>query len=534
MTVALGRTLLAGTVALPLLGMLGSLAAGGALGRGHRWVVALGWSGALMALGALVTVALGGPFGLEVGPHSQPVVGLWADQLTVTLVTLICLVGAVVQSFSLRYLQGDRSAGRFLAGVNGVLAGMAVVCTSATLAGLVGAWLAVGGAFVAVLSCRRDLPGVRGAVRRTAGMFALGDAALVVALALVWLRAGNLDLVAPGALEEVGDHLGGLRVLVALLVVGAALTRSAQGVLGRWLPGTVAAPTPASALLHAGVVNGGGILLLRLGALSGGSEIAMAVLFVVAGTSAVVAAQAMTRRPDVKGSLVFSTKSQMGFMVAECAVGADLAALVHLLGHALYKATLFLGSGAQVPRPGAAAARRARPWPRWMRVLASGSSAGAAVGVMVAVPGVLADRGGVVLAVFAAATAVSAAWSWWEEPPGSGQAVVVLAGGLLGAGALYGLVLGGLARWIGPALAAPGAGVLSPWWLLAVAGAGLLGVGLARVPGVRQRLLAVVVDAAAGDQAAIGPLRAWTASSEEPLAPQPIGSTQGIYQESAA
>ena len=148
--------------------------------------------------------------------------------------------------------------------------------------------------------------------------------------------------------------------MVALLVVVAALARCAQGPFGPWLPGTVAAPTPVSALLHAGFVNGGGILLIRTGAIASSSSVALVVAFAVAAATAVVATAIMAQRSDVKSELAYSTMGQMGFMVAECAVGAFGAGLVHLIGHALYKATLFLGSGAQMPRPGGVAPDRGR------------------------------------------------------------------------------------------------------------------------------------------------------------------------------
>ena len=52
---------------------------------------------------------------------------------------------------------------------------------------------------------------------------------------------------------------------VALLLVVAALGRSAQIPFHRWLPATLSAPTPVSALLHAGVVNAGAILVRQRG-----------------------------------------------------------------------------------------------------------------------------------------------------------------------------------------------------------------------------------------------------------------------------
>ena len=532
---ALGELCLSGAVGAPLAGAVVSVAGRGE--RSHRAAARLGWISAFLAVAAVVVVALHGPFVAAVDAgHGQVVLGLWADQLTVTLVLLVCVVGAVVQSFSLRHLEGDRTARRFFAATGVVVAAMAVVCASATAAVLVAAWVAAGAAFVVALGCRPDLPSVRAATRRTIRMFVVGDLAVVVALALVWLRAGNLDLASADALRSAAAHLGGLATPVALLVAVAVSTRCAQGPLGRWLPGTVSAPTPTSALLHAGVVNGGGVLLMRFGVLAGASMPAMVVVFTVAAVTAAVATQAMVRKADVKGALVLSTMGQMGFMLAECTVGAYLAAVVHLIGHALYKATLFFGSGAQVPRLGEEPVVPATVMPRAVRAGVSAAAAAAAVAVMAAVPQVLAERAGAVLVVFAAGTAASASWSWWGRAPASTRGALVWATTLLGAGAAYGLVLDGLGLWIGPSLPAVGAGVLSPWWLAAVAVPGLAGAVASRLPSVHRRLVAVLVDATAPPPAAFA--RPGTGGGAGRVAraegPAYAPSLEGAWEESAA
>ncbi len=494
---AIGRLCLVGAVIAPLVAAGTSFSSRTPLGRRSRTAAGLGWLSATLAVISATMVGLVGPFSVSLGgAHATPMLGLWADQLTVTLLVLVCVVGAVVQSFSVRYLQADRSAGRFFGAANLTVAMMAIVCTSETLLLLVLAWVGAGLAFVAVLGTRPELPGVRMSSRRTLKMFLLGDLGLVVALAIIWLRAGNVDLVSAGALQTAVRQLGSLPVVVALLVLVAALTRSGQGPLGRWLPGTVSAPTPASALLHAGVVNGGGILLIRLGALSGDSALAMAAAFSVAGLTATVASRLAAHKADVKGSLAFSTMSQMGFMVAECAVGAYLAAVVHLIGHAMYKASLFFGSGSQVPRSGSSersstvhASWHKSTIPLAARVAATLVATGATVTAMVLVPGTLAHRGGPVLLVFAAFSVAAAGWSWWGRCPASGRLSVLWTFITVSVGALYGLVLSGLGHWIAPALPFVGNQVLSPWWLVAVLAAGIALAALERAPIVERWLL---------------------------------------------
>jgi NADH:ubiquinone oxidoreductase subunit 5 (subunit L)/multisubunit Na+/H+ antiporter MnhA subunit len=163
----LGELCLAGAIVAPLVGAGVSAAGERVPGREQRAATGLGWVSALLALVTAVLVALHGPLvvAVDIG-HGQVLLGLWADQLTVALMVLVCVVGAVVQSFSLRYLQGDGAARRFFTAANVVVAAMAIVCTSATVTELVAAWVAAGVAFLVVLGCRPDLPEVQAATRR--------------------------------------------------------------------------------------------------------------------------------------------------------------------------------------------------------------------------------------------------------------------------------------------------------------------------------------------------------------------------------
>ena len=107
-------------------------------------------------------------------------------------------------------------------------------------------------------------------------------------------------------------------------------------------------PTPVSALMHAGIINAGGILVLRLSPLVSLSPYAMLALVAVGGFTALFASTIMLTQASVKRSLAFSTVAQMGFMMLECGLGAFHLALVHIVAHSLYKAHAFLSSGSAV------------------------------------------------------------------------------------------------------------------------------------------------------------------------------------------
>ena len=111
------------------------------------------------------------------------------------------------------------------------------------------------------------------AQRRTSWSFALGDLALLVAVIVAIATVGDIDLRSVGgsAVDLDRETVAGVSTLtvVAVLLVVAGVARSALIPIHRWLPSTLAAPTPVSALLHAGVVNGAGVLLIRFAPIYG-------------------------------------------------------------------------------------------------------------------------------------------------------------------------------------------------------------------------------------------------------------------------
>ena len=159
--------------------------------------------------------------------------------------------------------------------------------------------------------------------------------------------APGLDLQEPGAVAAaVGTSLPWAVVALGLVVAVAA--RSAQHPFRDWLPATLAAPTAVSALLHAGVVNGGAVLLLRAGGVLDAFPATWLVIVALAAWTMLTSVSAMGVTADTKGVLVRSTQAQTGFLLLTVAAAAPVAAVAHLVGHAAYKAGAFLGVGGVV------------------------------------------------------------------------------------------------------------------------------------------------------------------------------------------
>lgn len=458
--------------------------------------VAAGAAALVAAVAVGIAVVVDGPVTAVVTVDGTAVLGLVADRVTALLAFLVAGVNVVVQGFARRYLEGDPRAHRFFALAGLTAAATLVMVSSATLSGLIVAWVLAGLATTALLAHRAaDLPAARLGVRRTRLAFAVGDAALVVAGVLVLLTIGELDLRNVGAetptlaAERLLDLPGlpSVGAAVAVLLVVAALARSAVAPFHRWLPGTLAAPTPASALLHAGVVNAGGFLLVRLAPVFGLSPVATYLAFAAGATTAVLGTAAMVVKPDIKGALAHSTTAQMGFMIVQCAVGALGAAVMHLVAHGMFKATLFLGSGSAIGmlrrHHEAPAARPLLPAATRLAVATLLPAAALALAIVTLAPELVSSDGGVVVVLFAWLTAAHAVWGWLARPAAGAGAVLASAAVATVIAALA--YVGGvrfLKDSLDPAITGLGPNAVEPWLVVAVtvallAGAGVLAVG---------------------------------------------------------
>lgn len=442
-------------LALPLVAAVVSMVFGA---RHACWATRVGASAALsgVLLAAVLAIHVGSGAIVEIDWRSGPgdlLAGLAIDRLTAVFLLLIYGVSAVVACFAVRYLNGDDRAAWFSASAGLLTATTAGAVTSSTLIGLAACWTLSGVALCLLLGTYPSLAPARQGVVRTAAAFAIGDLAFWSAVAIITARVGTVEV------SRLGDAMSGqphtLIGAVSLLMVLAALARSAQVPFHKWLPATLAAPTPASALLHAGVVNGGGVLLVRTGGLVGQSTVAMGVTAVAGGLTMLYGSAAMLTKPDIKGALVHSTRAQMGFMILTCGLGLYAAAVFHLIAHGMYKATLFLNSGSALSQRDRAARRAPAPSTSPARTLLSTTGAmalsGSAVALAVAIVPWAVHPDGVVLLVFGWVTAAALTAGWLRRRPSVRVTAVVTAaltaiavGYLIAVAGLTGFVADGL------------------------------------------------------------------------------------------
>ena len=338
---------------------LSGFARPGRLGPGQiRLIEGLMLLALLVALGSAVMLAVG-------GPATSPLIGAMGlglsvrlDAVSAVMLALVAFVGWVVVRFAGTYLDGEPRQGRFIALLCSTLAMVLLLVVSGNLGQLVLAWVLTSIALNQLLLFYPERPAARRAARKKFIIARIGDVALLMAAVLLATTYGSADIATITAAARTGaggDAAGWAAGLLAL----AALLKSAQFPAHGWLTEVMEAPTPVSALLHAGVINAGGFLLIRFADVMLLSPGALAALVMIGGFTALFGGLVMLTQPAVKTSLAWSTIAQMGFMIMQCGLALFPLALLHIFAHSLYKAHAFLASGGAVER--IAAFRRPGP-----------------------------------------------------------------------------------------------------------------------------------------------------------------------------
>ena len=317
---------------------------------------------ALLALAAAVASAL---LLAVQGPSATPIVGLGGaaisvrlDAVSATMLVLVAFVGWVVVRYSIAYLDGEARQRAFLGWMAATLAAVLLLVQAGNLVHLVLAWIATSLCLHRLLLFYGDRVAARRAARKKFVVARLGDAALIGAAVLLAFGYGTADITAILAAAREGIAPDGVQWAAGLLAV-AAMLKSAQFPTHGWLTEVMETPTPVSALLHAGVINAGGFLLVRFADVLLLSPGVLALLVMVGGFTALFGGLVMLAQSAVKTSLAWSTVAQMGFMTMQCGLALFPLALLHIVAHSLYKAHAFLSSGSAVD--GVASLRRPGP-----------------------------------------------------------------------------------------------------------------------------------------------------------------------------
>jgi NAD(P)H-quinone oxidoreductase subunit 5 len=303
-------------------------------------------------------------------------------------------------------MAGNEARERFFAGLTGFTLAVGLLVAADHVAVFTLAWLAMGLIMAELIGHARSWPQARQAARVARRSFLASTFFVGLGLGLLADSAGTASL---GAGLAAIDTLPRWVVLASTSSLAlAAVVQSALAPFQGWLLSSMTVPTPASALMHAGFVNAGGVLLARTAPVVVAEPAVLGALAVLGAASALLGKAWKAVQPDLKRRLGCSTVAQMGFMVLQAGLGLFAAAVTHLALHGFYKAYRFLASGTGIQREAPAAEPETSLGPAGIGVAALTGALGAVEFAWLTGKGLHLD-GGLILAGLVALTGVHAA-----------------------------------------------------------------------------------------------------------------------------
>ncbi|CBL46205.1 NADH dehydrogenase I, chain L [gamma proteobacterium HdN1] len=287
-------------------------------------------------------------YGTWVGIGSfQPGFSAWVDMLTLTMLCIITGVGFLIHVYSAGYMVRDEGFARYFSYLNLFIAAMTVLVMADNLLLLFMGWEGVGLCSYLLIGFWYRDPANGAAARKAFIVTRVGDTAMIIGFFMLYLQFSTIDIAEILRRSHEAIYFNqSLYTVVALLLLGGAVGKSAQLPLQTWLPDAMAGPTPVSALIHAAtMVTAGVYLIARTHPLFMQAPLAQHAVGWVGLLTLLIAGASALVQVDIKRILAYSTISQIGYMFLGLGVGAWSASIFHLMTHAFFKALLFLSAG---------------------------------------------------------------------------------------------------------------------------------------------------------------------------------------------
>ena len=271
---------------------------------------------------------------------------LLLDQLSICFVLLITGVGTLIHIYSISYMSHDKDRRRFFAYLNLFVASMLLLVLGNSYLNLYVGWEGVGLASYLLIGFWNQKPAYATASKKAFVMNRVGDMGLSFAIMIAFATMGTVSFE---GVKEAAERAGtpALTAMGIMLLV-AAVGKSAQFPLQAWLGDAMAGPTPVSALIHAAtMVTAGVYLIVRSNFVFDAAPTAQLLVVIIGAITLIFGAIIGMAKDDIKKALAASTMSQIGYMILAAGLGpAGYAfAIMHLLTHGFFKAGMFLGAG---------------------------------------------------------------------------------------------------------------------------------------------------------------------------------------------
>lgn len=276
------------------------------------------------------------------------------DGLSVSMLFIVSIVSFLVHQYSFSYMKEDPYLFRFISYLSLFTFFMFFLVTSNNLFQLFLGWEGVGLCSYLLIGFWYHRIEANKAALKAVFMNKIGDVFLFVGIILCFYLFKSVTFsVIFAQLPFVLNHtffLFSFEVhalsLIAFCFLVAAIGKSAQLGLHTWLPDAMEGPTPVSALIHAAtMVTAGIFLIIRCSLIFINCPYINSIMIVVGILTILFAGCVAMVQYDIKKVIAYSTCSQLGFMLVSCGTNSYVDALIHLMGHAFFKAALFLGAG---------------------------------------------------------------------------------------------------------------------------------------------------------------------------------------------
>jgi NAD(P)H-quinone oxidoreductase subunit 5 len=265
------------------------------------------------------------------------------DSLSLVMSSLVIIVGLVVAAYSVRYMSGDTEYKGFFIRLSILITSLICMFNVDNLLLFAALWAFSNLILVMMIVHKAFWKQALESGILAAKNFSVGIISLLLFIGLSFSLTKTFSISETLASFTNLDSVSQC-VLLALLII-TAMTQSAQLPFHGWLMSSINTPTPVSALMHAGLVNGGGYLLVKFAMALGTQSASLPLIFIIGSVSAFIAMLWLFVKSSVKGVLVSSTISQMGFMFMQIGLGLYPAAISHLCMHGFFKAFHFLSAG---------------------------------------------------------------------------------------------------------------------------------------------------------------------------------------------
>lgn len=338
-------------IPLPVLaGLLITLCLGHKLGLKSAFV---GMLGTVCAFGLALAEA---PqiFSGEVWEQSWPwfddlTVGFRLDSLSLLLLLLVSFLATLILLYSYGYMEHEQGLTRFFAEVQlFVFAMLSVVLADNLLQAFI-FWEVMGLCSYLLIGFWYERPAAAAAAKKAFLVTRVGDVVMLLGIIMLFNMFGSVEYSVMLSAAAQGQYDSALLPLAMLCIFGGVIGKSAQFPLHVWLPDAMEGPTPVSALIHAATMVKAGIYLCaRLFPLFALVPAVTDFMIIIGTITALGTALMAVVNCDFKRILAFSTLSQLGFMVVALGSLNYVAAVLHLLNHAFFKALLFMGAGSAI------------------------------------------------------------------------------------------------------------------------------------------------------------------------------------------